>query len=51
MRQMVIRTCFDANYSNIANLNEYLSNGWIVAMVNPIGKYLEYILQKSLATI
>ena len=44
---MIIRTCSDASYSNITHLNEYLSNGWIVVMVNPIGKYLEYILQKD----
>lgn len=48
---MVIRTCSDANYSNIAHLNEYLSDGCIVVIVNPIGKYLEYILQKPYATI
>ena len=47
MEQMVIRTCSDPSYDNIRNLNTYLSDGWSVVLVSPIGRYLEYILQKS----
>ncbi len=47
MKQMVIRTCSDLNYDNTRNLNIYLSDGWSVVLVNTIGRYLEYILQKD----
>jgi hypothetical protein len=45
MKQMIIRTANENSYS-IDSINKYLSNGWVVLMVNPIGKYLEYVLQK-----
>mgnify|MGYP003669948691 CR=1 FL=1 len=45
MEQKVVRTCKDLNYSNLKNLNDYLEKGWFVVMVNPIGNYLEYIIQ------
>lgn len=47
MKQQVIRTSKDFNYSNLDNLNKLLNDGWSVIFVNPIGNYLEYILQKN----
>lgn len=47
MKQMLIRTSRNVNYPNLNEVNKYLSEGWIVLMVNPIGDYLEYVLQKN----
>jgi hypothetical protein len=46
MKQMIIRTA-NENINTINSINRYLSNGWVVLMVNPIGNYLEYVLQKT----
>ena len=47
MSQKVIRTNRDGNYSNVDVLNKLLEDGWFVVMVNPIGVYLEYIIQNN----
>ncbi len=47
MKQTVIRTNRDFNYSNLGNLEKLLADGWVVVFVNPIGSSLEYILQKN----
>jgi hypothetical protein len=47
MKQMIIRTSKNARYIKSSAVNKYLSNGWIVLMANPIGDYIEYVLQKN----
>jgi hypothetical protein len=47
MKQTIIRTYKDFNYSNLSTLDKLLKDGWFVVFVNPIGDYLEYILQKN----
>ena len=44
MKQMIIRTS-NNNLNTLNDVNAYLSLGWVVLMVNPIGDYLEYVLQ------
>ena len=44
MVQMVIRISKD---SNLVQFNVYLKEGWFVVMGNPLGDYIEYILQKG----
>lgn len=47
MVQRIVRTHCSEAYSNIRTVNSYLENGWTVLMVNKIGDYLEYVLQKE----
>ncbi len=51
-KQCVVRTApEESNYwydsTKMSYLREKLEDGWTVVMVNPIGKNLEYILEKE----